>query len=210
MDFPAGVTHDAAVLFLSTKMDADLIHMFQESGVPVPVQYRLGQAFNEVRKFASLADTRGELREALKADVGLEATGLVSRAAVAGVVSAWEGARKYCEKADELKAEARVLGVSRPVTQTDRAAMKASFEAVHGKLEEAYEPSEDYLAQKIEEMETSEIIASPLSDVTSRKTVKVMGLQTSVDGGGSHPGHQAEEERGAALGNGGTPHSLEG
>jgi hypothetical protein len=33
-------------------------------------------------------------------------------------------------------------------------------------------------------METSEITASPLSDVTSRKTVKVMGLQTSVDGGG--------------------------
>ena len=94
------------------------------------MQYRLGQAFTEVRKFASLADTRGEL----KADIGLEATGLESRAAVAGVVSAWEGARKYCEKADELKAEARILGVSRPVTQTDRAAMKASFEAVPGSL----------------------------------------------------------------------------
>jgi hypothetical protein len=88
--------------------------------------------------------------------------------------------------------------------------MKASFEAVHGKLEEVYEPSEDYLAQKIEEMETSEVTASPLSEVTSRKTVKVMGLQTSVDGGGSHPGHQAEEERGAPLRNRGTPHCLEG
>ena len=110
MDLPVGVTNDAAVLFLSTRMDADLVHMFQESGVPVPVQYRLGQAFTEVRKFASLADTRGELREALKSDISLEATGLESRAAVAGVVSAWEAARKYCEKADELKAEARILG----------------------------------------------------------------------------------------------------
>ena len=36
MEFPAGVTHDAAVLFLSTKMDADLSHMSQESSVPVP------------------------------------------------------------------------------------------------------------------------------------------------------------------------------
>ena len=39
MDLPAGVTNDAAVLFLSTRMDADLVHMFQESGVPVAVQY---------------------------------------------------------------------------------------------------------------------------------------------------------------------------
>ena len=108
MDLPVGVSNDAAGLFLSTRRDADLVHMFQESGVPVAVQYRLGQAFSEVRKFASLADTRGELREALKADIGLEATGLESRAAVAGVVSAWEGARKYCEKADELKCWAKL------------------------------------------------------------------------------------------------------
>ena len=39
----------------------------------------------------------------------------------------------------ELRAEARMLGVSRPVTQTEKQAMRIAFEAAHGGLEEAFE-----------------------------------------------------------------------
>ena len=33
-DLPAGVTEDAAVQYISSKVDANLAHLFQESGVP--------------------------------------------------------------------------------------------------------------------------------------------------------------------------------
>ena len=62
--------------------------------------------------------------------------------------------------------------------------MRHAFETSHGKLEEQFEPSEDYLAAKMDEVETHEPVASPLSEVTSRKTAKTQGLQTSLDASG--------------------------
>ena len=121
---------------------------------------------------------------ALEADFALKPDDLEKRAAIASVISAWEAAGQLNLKETELKAEARILGVTKPLTQTDRAAMRHAFETSHGKLEEQFEPSEDYLAAKMDEVETHEPVASPLSEVTSRKTAKTQGLQTSLDASG--------------------------
>ena len=77
-----------------------------------------------------------------------------------------------------------MLGVSRPITQTEHQAMRASFEKTFGGIDEVVEPSADYLSTKMEEVENGEIIASPLSDVTSKRKAKTLGIQTSVDAGG--------------------------
>ena len=97
----------------------------------------------------------------------VEENSLQNRAAVAGVVAAWEASQEYASKQAELKAEARLLGVTPPVTQTDRAAMRAAFTATHGEIEETFEPS-----------------ASCLTEVTSKKTAKTMGIQTTLDSAG--------------------------
>eukprot|EP00435_Cladocopium_sp_Y103_P063561 s792_g25.t1 len=114
----------------------------------------------------------------------VEENSLQNRAAVAGVVAAWESSKEYASKQAELKAEARLLGVTRPVTQTDRAAMRSAYIQTHGQIEETFEPSDDYLSTKIEEMEAHEPIASYLTEVTSKKTAKTMGIQTTVDSSG--------------------------
>lgn len=62
--------------------------------------------------------------------------------------------------------------------------MKAAFVAAHGAIEESVEPSDDYLGAKMEEQESHEPSASPLSEVTGKKTCKPMGIQTSVDSNG--------------------------
>ena len=103
---------------------------------------------------------------------------------VVSVVSAWESCREFSAKESELKAEARVLGVSRPIAQTEHQAMRISYEKTFGSLDEVVEPSADYLSTKMEEVENGEIVASPLSDVTSKRKVKTLGIQTSVDAGG--------------------------
>ena len=72
----------------------------------------------------------------------------------------------------------------RPVTQTDKAAMKSSLQATQGKLDEALEPSDEYLSSKLKELESHEPVASPLFEVTSRRTARRMGIQTSLDSGG--------------------------
>ena len=184
MDLPAGVTQDQALDYFDKKMTSELLHIFNECGVSVGLQYKLGQHFTTVKKFSTYADTRSDVRAALRADHSLEATGQETRAAVAAVVSAWESCKEFSAKESELKAEARVLGVSRPITQTEHQAMRASFEKTFGAIDEVVEPSADYLSTKMEEVENGEIVASSLSEVTSKKKVKTLGIQTSVDAGG--------------------------
>ena len=73
-DLPAGVTEDAAVQYMSSKVDADanLAHLFQESGVPIGLQYKIGQQFKTVRASASYEDDRSKVR-AMKSDFSLAA-----------------------------------------------------------------------------------------------------------------------------------------
>ena len=185
MDLPQGITEEAAVLHLSSKVDSNLAHMWQEAGVPIALQYKLGQNFTTVRRFASYEDDRAKVRSALKTDFAPDgAADLLSRAAVAAIVSAWESCQHFAVKEAELKAEAKVLGVTRPVTQTDRMAMKLAFEKTYGSIEDSVEPSDEYLSTKLEELESHEPCASPLSEVTSKKSARTMGIQTSVDSSG--------------------------
>ena len=185
MDFPAGITKDAAVQFLSAKVDSNLTHILQEADVPIELQYNLCQSFKTVRRFSTYEDERAKVREALKNDFNVDgATSLAYRAAVAAVISAWEACQQFAVKEQELKAEARVLGVPRPITQTDRAAMRASFVAAHGSIEDSLGPSDDYLSAKAEELESHEPSASPLNEVTSKRSTKTLGIQTSIDAGG--------------------------
>ena len=184
MDLPAGVSEEAALKYLSTDIDAELAHILQEAGVPLGLQYRLTQSFRTVRRFQSYEDNRAGIREALKTDFSLEPNTLEKRAGISAVRSAWEACQQFAAKEQELRAEARVLGVARPVTQTDRSAMRAAYEATHGRLEEIHEPSEDYISCKMEELEAHEPSASPLCEVTSRKTAKTHGIQTAVDSSG--------------------------
>ena len=126
MDYPAGVSEESAVRYISTDVSADLAHILQDAGVPMPVQYRLTQAFKNVRRFAAYADDRPGVRSALRTDIGLEATDMSTRSAVAAVVAAWEACKDYAAKEAELKAETKFLGIVRPVLQNERLAMKAA------------------------------------------------------------------------------------
>ena len=62
--------------------------------------------------------------------------------------------------------------------------MRQAFEAAFGTLEDAFEPSEDYLATKMDEVENGKIVASSLIKVSSKKKAKTVGIQTSVDTSG--------------------------
>ena len=184
MNAPAGITEAAMKTYIHDRVEGDLAFILQENGVPLALQYNLTQVFTQLRRFSAIADTRQGVRQALRDDLQVEENSLQNRAAVAGVVAAWEASKEYASKQAELKAEARLLGVTRPVTQTDRAAMRAAYVATHGEIEETFEPSDDYLSTKIEELEAHEPMASYLTEVTSKKTAKTMGIQTTLDSAG--------------------------
>ncbi|CAE7237303.1 unnamed protein product [Symbiodinium microadriaticum] len=178
---PGAVTKNEAEEFIDKNLSADLVHIFNECSVSIGLQYSLGQHFTSVKKFSTYADTRAEVRQALKDDLAMEPVDQQARAAIAAVVSAWESCREYSTKQSELKAEARVMGVVRPITQTEKQAMRSAYEQAYGSLDESVEPSDDYVSSKTEEVESGEIVASSLTEVTSKRNAKTMGIQTTVD-----------------------------
>ena len=95
---PDGVSEADALDHLDKKVSSDLVHIFQECGVPLGLQYKLTQHFQNVKRFSTYADSRAEVRTALKDDHELEATNQVTRAAVASVVSSWETSKEFAHR----------------------------------------------------------------------------------------------------------------
>lgn len=180
------VVDDAARrLFLHRDVDSDLVYIWEDSGVSLAHQYELGQLYRTVRKFAALADAKAEARAAFAADLGLDpAAGGAPRAALAGLVTAWQIANETNEKDARNRAEAKNLGVPRPLTFTDRNALYNAFERVHGRVDDKEAPSADYLSQKMEEIEQGELLASNLDEIGSKEDSLTIAIQSTVDNSG--------------------------
>ena len=154
-------------------------------GVTLDRQHALGQNYSNVALFAALADSKQEARTALGRDLGIDPTANAgARAALAAVVAAWQQASDTAEKERSLKAEARAMGLPKPLLQTERQAMRVAVERRLGAMDEREEPSPDYLALKLEEVEGGDLQASSLDEVGCVKDDLHGQLQSSLDAGG--------------------------
>ena len=178
-------TDDAGrILYIAQHVSSDMAFVWDEMGVSLQHQVELGARYRTVARFAALADSRAEARSALRTDVTLDASTADGRAALAGLVSAWQSCYDLSEQERKAKAESSVLGLPRPVPPNDRLAMRSALESTTGVLEECEEPSVTYLALKMEEVEAGELRASLLDEVTSSVDEVNANFQSSVDATG--------------------------
>ena len=155
--------------FLKDHVDADFIFLLEEHGVELALQYAIGQHYKSIRMFAAFADDRAAARTAISADFGVRAESAADRARMACIITAWEASRLIREEEAKLRAEAKVLGVQKPLASSDRAAMRAALETVRGySVPESEEPAPVYLAHMLEQIENGEPAASYLDEVISR------------------------------------------
>ena len=170
---------------LHEKVDADLVFTLDEAGVPLAAQYDLSLQYPSVRRFAAMADSKTELRSALKADLHIDPdAGAAQRATMASLVTAWQACSDMAEKERQQRSEAKVLGVPRTLSYTDRNAMLHAYEKSYGHLEDREQPSSDYVALKVEEIEQGELLASALDEVGSKDEALTLSVQSSVDAAG--------------------------
>lgn len=171
--------------WLQANVAADLSYIWEVMGINLDRQYDLGQNYKSVALFAALADTKQEARTALGRDLGIDpAANAGARAALAAIVAAWQQAYDTAEKERGLKAEARALGLPKPLLQTERQAMRVAVERNLGPMDEKEEPSPDYVALKMEEVEGGDLQASTLDEVGCVKDDLHGQLQSSLDSGG--------------------------
>ena len=171
--------------WLAQNVASDLTYIWEAMGVTLDRQHALGQNYSNVALFAALADSKQEARTALGRDLGIDPTANAgARAALAAVVAAWQQASDTAEKERSLKAEARAMGLPKPLLQTERQAMRVAVERRLGAMDEREEPSPDYLALKLEEVEGGDLQASSLDEVGCVKDDLHGQLQSSLDAGG--------------------------
>lgn len=171
--------------WLLQHVDADLTYIWEAMGVVLDRQYELGQNYRGVALFAAMADTKQEARTALGRDLGIDpAANAGARAGLAAVVAAWQQAYDTSEKERTVKAEARAMGLPKPLLQTERQAMRVAVERNLGAMDEKEEPSPDYLALKLEEVEGGDLQASTLDEVGCVKDDLHGQLQSSLHASG--------------------------
>jgi hypothetical protein len=173
--------------YLRDKVGSELTFLWNESEVPLDVQVDIAWAgYKQVRRFASWADDRATLREALRDDVGIDvnavgATGIANRFKAASVICAWEMAAESIASENKLRAEAKSQQIVRPMTTQERGAMRKSYEGKWGKLPQNEVPSAEYVATKLEETEQEEPVASPLDEVSSVEDAETQQLSATLD-----------------------------
>ena len=171
--------------FVETNVSADLQYIWSDSGVDEEIQYRLAQRYISVRRFASMADDRADLKKALKDELTLEATTSPDdRAKVAAIICAFESAKEFMEQETKVRAEQRALGATRQLSASEKTVMRRSVEATYGAIPDKECPSPEYLAVKLEEIEDGEYQASTLDTITSRVETTGLDIETILDSSG--------------------------
>jgi hypothetical protein len=178
-------SQQAMIDFIEKNVTADLQYLWSDAGVEIKDQYDVAQHYRNVRRFASMADDRTDLKKALKDDYGVDPTaGAADRARVAALVCAFESAKDFVEQEAKLRAEHKVLGTTRAISASDKVVMRKAVETVYGQLPDKECPSPEYLAVKLEEIEDGEYVASSLDVITSRAEVTGLDIETSLDSSG--------------------------
>ena len=178
-------TPEERARFLHNNVDADLQYILQESGVGEQVQYDICQHYRTIKRFSSIADDRAGLRAALEADFQMRPDTAANRAAIASVLAAWESSKHAHEEEIKIRQESKQLGTHRPLPHTDRAAMLRALERNRGEeVGEREQPSTEYIALLLEEIEQDEVQAHPLDEITSRKDAQTQQLQSTLDQSG--------------------------
>ena len=147
------------------------------------VLFHLG--FTKIRVFVGLGETRAEVKEAIKSDMGLDpAEGAGARVSIACLLSAWDAARLTATQELKAKAEHKASEVARPVAQQELTALRLAFETRYYKLDPREIPSKSYLGLKQEEIDENEPRAETLKEVTSREDHESSYLTADISADG--------------------------
>jgi hypothetical protein len=167
--------------YVMENADADLVYIFEDIQLPLTVQHKIVEVgFRTLRAFSGLEESRTEVRKLATSLFLLEAVP-ENIFTISQVCAAWETSREFVTKDTALRAEAKVLGQSRPLGTTEKTAMKRMLENKWGKSAKAEIPSPAYLAEKLEECEQDEPQAAALDEISSVEDKEVPIISSDVN-----------------------------
>ena len=183
--------NDAEIkIYLAENAGADLLFLWTESQVPLNQQWDLTNGgYGSIRSFIGIDDSRAGVRAACAADFQLDVmaaapAGPNSRRALASIVSAWEIACNQTTRETQLRVEAKLMHIPRPISMQDRSAMRRAVEALYGPIPDHECPSAEYVASKMEELEENEPQAAQLDEVSNLDDIETSSMVAQWDSSG--------------------------
>ena len=157
--------------------DAELVFLFDESGIPRDVQAKVvDMGYTDATVFAKLEDDPSEARKIFKNDLDLDdARRGPYNAMVARLMAVWEAANKRGEKRRAEEAERKVGDLPRVLPKARHLELLRTYEAAHRELKDRDVPAPSYIEARLEQLEEGELLAEPLTEVICREEAREDG-----------------------------------
>ncbi|CAE8681799.1 unnamed protein product, partial [Polarella glacialis] len=168
---------------------ADLKFLFSKEGVSLGMQAKLfhsGIVSNA--KLAAFAANEADLRAVLGGvELNLDSTAsLANRVQVAAITVCFSTCKERAKEQAKVEGEMQAKLLTKPLPITEFAAMRATFRARFGPLEDKQTPARSYLELRVEELESGEMRAEALRAVLSRDHEAVDLLMPGFDKAGNY------------------------
>ncbi len=161
------ITEDQIAEALANMADS-LDSLLVTNGIPKEVRAVLGHiGVHRLPNLANYESTEDRFRDAMAKDIGLEAVDAKSRILLSNLIESWKSARNRLKTKDDEDSIARAQGRPAPMDDTAFTSMRRTWERAHEEKEDGCFPSRFYINKRIRQLETGELRAEKLSEVTS-------------------------------------------
>lgn len=152
------------------KASADLKFLLSKEGVSILNQAKIFHVgIINMQLFSTCVSDEKDLRDMLKTNLELDPTADIGhRVQVAAFTCAYLSARVRREKQAEVDAEMQSRQMIKSLPKSDYLAMRIAYEGKFDKLDDRFIPSRDYLEKRLEDIESGEWRAEPLSEAASK------------------------------------------
>lgn len=164
--------------FAMATMAQDLRFLLSERGVSPEVVGQLeASGLVTLSLFYLSADTKAEVRTLLRAQpfnlapdaVGIDAAERLRRTvAQAQILDAWVAAEARIKERTATEATQRAGSLPLTLPSGEQVAIRRRYEEIHGRVEDSAFPSEALIDRRLQEVEQHNLVAEPLTEVTSR------------------------------------------
>ena len=165
---------------------SDLKFIMADCEVSLRAQYELvSNGVTSERKLMNLEESKDKVREVLKTQFGMDGdASLPMRVQVSTILDAWESAKDFVKKENELRAEARSSHEPKEIQGPEQTMLRRAIQAIGGRRPDKEIPAERYLAKKMQETEVNAPQASPLEEMVSLDDDVDEGQEVSKDRAG--------------------------
>ncbi len=161
------ISEEQAKTALAAMADA-LDSLLIENEVPKEVRAILGHlGVRRLNNMANYESNEEAFREAVVKDLGIVPTEAQGRVLISNLIECWKSARNRLKTRDDEAAVARAQGRPAPLPEDLFISMRRSWESVHGEVEDRNFPSKYFTNRRFRQLESGELRAERLSEVTS-------------------------------------------